>query len=332
MASSPQPGEKRKAEEISSDAPLDNIINIDPDGDLVLVVGADLVGSATSFFSVEKAVAFRADHRALMRASPVLKTKFDPKSDNHKPGTSEAGWTEHLPDGSPTGMKFLLLVAHAELSQVPVGQTFQEVYEIVSMAKRLQMLSLLKIRAKSWVTGDFPVAPLQFPLTSGTDAKTLIQAFWIGRGLGDEVLLTRVVNHVTNNSTIMNGHLHINGTDLESLDTRFSETSMGNNKKHEKLCERLALGSLLQQLGELNWWPLPDPENMSSVVTVDRQLGQIILSGFSETIPERLQKYHCDWTSNLKKQLASAKYQTVNFTGTFKEENLRNAALVGLSD
>ncbi|KAK7961662.1 uncharacterized protein PG986_002487 [Apiospora aurea] len=119
MASSPPPGEKRKAEEISSDAPLDNIINIDPDGDLVLVVGANHVGSSKSMYCVEKPVAFRIDYKALARASSPFKSSFDIKSDTYKPGTSEVGWTEHMPNCSPTGLKFLFLIAHAELSQLP---------------------------------------------------------------------------------------------------------------------------------------------------------------------------------------------------------------------
>ncbi|KAK7987100.1 hypothetical protein PG988_002088 [Apiospora saccharicola] len=218
MASSPQPGEKRKAEDISSDAPLDkdNIVNIDPNGDLVLVVGANLVGSSSTLLNVEKTVAFRVDYKTLARNSSDFRTTFDTKNDDYKPGTSEVGWTEHLPHDSPVGLEFLFLVAHyGGFSKVPGSQSLQEVFEITSMAYEYNMLSLLEGRAKSWFPHSlFSFAPVKFPVPS-TNASDLSKTFRIAYCLGNKSLLARVLEHIITGSYINNGHLTLYGEDLE---------------------------------------------------------------------------------------------------------------------
>ncbi|KAK7913898.1 hypothetical protein PG985_011601 [Apiospora marii] len=221
MASSPQPGEKRKVEDISSDAPLDNIVDIDDlGGDLVLVVGANLVGSNSTLFSVEKTVAFRVDYKTLSRKSSVFRAMFDNKSDNYKPGTSKVGWTEHLPDASPAGLKFLFLVAHyAGFSRVPNKQSLQEVYEIVEMASKYNLFSLLEGRARSWVHDGMSLnqAPLGSPVIQSASGSELAKRLSIAYGLGNRNLASESIKHIIRSSYIENGNLVVNGENLERL-------------------------------------------------------------------------------------------------------------------
>ncbi|KAK8017036.1 hypothetical protein PG993_015225 [Apiospora rasikravindrae] len=262
MASSPQPGEKRKAEEISSDAPLDNIVNIDPDGDLVLVVGADLVGSDATLFNVEKAVTFRVDYKALARTSLVFKAKFDTKRDDYKPGTSEVGWTEHLPQDSPSGLNFLFLIAHAKLNKVPEQQSFQEIYEIVEMTVRYDMFPLLKGRAKLWFSGGvfssvmlcggmFSTSRFSDIIAPNADAKTLSQTLGIGQGLGKQSMMIAVVNHIATHSQINNGQLYVNGENLEDGKFCFTQVQI-QLCKYQRLTALRAIsremGGFIQQL------------------------------------------------------------------------------------
>lgn len=207
-----------------SDAPLDNIVNIDPNGDLVLVVGANLVGSNSTWLSVEKTVAFRVDYKTLARNSSVFKTKFDTKNDHYKPGTSDVGWTEHLPLDSPVGLEFLFLVAHyGGFSKVPDDQSFQEVYEIVCMTVKYNMHPLLKGRAKSWLSTRSP----QIELHPATSVKTLWQTRSIAIGLGDGSLVQKVTHHIVHYGYINNGHLTVNEEDLEENSLNISSETIG---------------------------------------------------------------------------------------------------------
>ncbi|KAK8121786.1 hypothetical protein PG984_010456 [Apiospora sp. TS-2023a] len=229
MASSPQPGEKRKAEGISSDAPLDNIVDIDEiGGDLVLVVGADLVGSSSKLFNVEKTVAFRVDYKTLARNSSVFRTMFDTKSDNYKPGTSEVGWTEHLPDDSPAGLEFLFFIAHyGGFNKLPQKQSFQEVFEIAAMAYKYDMLSLLDGRAKSWFAQNpYDSAPIPSSLLVSSNVKTIQQALIIAWDLGKPSLFLGLTERVICDSYVSNGKLSLYGKHLEDPDFQISTASI----------------------------------------------------------------------------------------------------------
>ncbi|KAK8072951.1 hypothetical protein PG996_006299 [Apiospora saccharicola] len=236
-----------------SDAPLDNIVSIDPNGDLVLVVGANLVGSSSTMFNAEKTVAFRVDYRTLARNSSVFKTMFDTKSDNYKPGTSEFGWTEHLPDASPVGLEFLFLVAHyGGFSKVPDSQSLQEIYEIVEMALKYKMFNSLKGKAKPWFFGSYEgVAPNTFLITPSTSATELSKIRSIAITLGHRALTTRVIAYIISGSYIHNGHLHFDGEDLEDPKLDFSSSRI-RYLKHNRLkvlremCN--ALHSFMRQL------------------------------------------------------------------------------------
>lgn len=208
--------------DVFRDEPLANIEDIDPNGDLVLVIGADVVGTE-SLYNVEKAVAFRVDYRALARASPVFKDMFDTKNDNYKPGASDAGWTEHLPRDSPKGLKFLFQIAHGGISMLPHNQTLKQIFDIVDMAKKYQMISLLEFKSRSWSSNRRPGRrpPLQPAFTDLTSAKTLFKAFNIGRALVNVRLVENVSHHIVCWSRIVDGHLWYQEEDLENPDLRF---------------------------------------------------------------------------------------------------------------
>ncbi|KAK8133162.1 hypothetical protein PG999_001335 [Apiospora kogelbergensis] len=304
MVSRSKRGRKIKSETTSSDEPLPDIENIDPNGDLVLVVGADLVGYGSSLFTAKKTVAFRVDYKALTRASSVFKAMFDANSDDYKPGASDAGWTEHLPVDSPTGLRFLFLVAHAEVSKLPEGHSFQQVYEIIHMAESYDMVPLLKISARSWFfTGrpdpaslrgsfvrrtyfersPFQRLPLQLTLSDQTNAETLLKAYTIGLSLGNRSLINEVSKHIVQRSRIVDGHLWCEGKDLESFDLCFEVQWL----EFWKASRRDILGgmvsslkSFIDQLQGTDWYteycPHHGGQNMKGKLCAALALGSLI--------------------------------------------------------
>lgn len=150
---------------------------------------------------------------------------FGTKSDVCKPGTSEVGWTEHLPCASPVGLKFLLLVAHfGGHRKVTEIQSFQDVYEIVGMARKYRMLSLLNGKAKSWFSDSlspvpvslFASVPISLSVPESSKARVLYQTLQIAYTVGNKALATKVIEHLVSRSYIKNGHLTLlNGEDLE---------------------------------------------------------------------------------------------------------------------
>ncbi|KAK6860673.1 hypothetical protein PG995_004309 [Apiospora arundinis] len=207
MASSPKTGEKRKATAISAE-PLIDIVDIDPNGDLILVIGADLAGKKLTLMQAEKPAAFRVDYKTLARHSSIqpIQPQADPANQSRAPSTFEAGGTLRLPKASPTGWEFLLRLAHGQVGKVPEQQTFQDIYEILCTAFDTQMLPLLKDRIPSWFSsaGDATVVPpLQCDFTDATSAIDLAKAHRIGFHLGNESLITKVWKHIIFHSTLM---------------------------------------------------------------------------------------------------------------------------------
>ena len=87
------------------------IEDIDPEGDLVLHVGAE-------FGYVPRPARFRVSRVALRLASPVWKVMFTGKF-------AEATAEEvTLPEDSSAGVRILLLIAHLQFKKVPKYPTY----------------------------------------------------------------------------------------------------------------------------------------------------------------------------------------------------------------
>ncbi|KAK8064445.1 hypothetical protein PG994_007083 [Apiospora phragmitis] len=266
------------------------------------------------------------------------------------------------------------LAMHALWEMLPEKENLQEIHEIARTARDFEMLPLLKIRAKLWLSDDI-LTPLQVQIPDSATAKTLSQIHGIGLSLGIESLVNRVQEYVIYRSQVANGHLYVQGEDLQDpkLDfgiafTVFWRTHRLNflrsifgmvrefieqlrdikpllpshkcphhrsQKVEERMCEGLALGSLLKGLTERHYERLPehgmDLEDGWSMMAVKMSLSSINIQGYSDTIPRRHRKYTCDWTSEFQKRIQTVTRLRCTMGGSLRDHVLERGSLVGLN-
>jgi hypothetical protein len=113
---------------------------MDPDGDLLLRVGAELPGVQTTDFRVCSA--------AMRRASQVWKSMlFGPWSEaKPKKGT----WVVNLPEDNPTALLVILTIIHGRFSDVPRGMWLPQLYDVLIALDKYDLMGLIQPWYKYW--------------------------------------------------------------------------------------------------------------------------------------------------------------------------------------
>lgn len=110
---------------------------LDGDADLHLIVGRDLMEAKTTKISVcSKTVA---------RISPVLRIML--RGNFHESKSNQAGdedWVVELPEDDPSAMLVLMSIAHSDFQRVPSSPHVKEVYGILVVAEKYDMLRTLQ--------------------------------------------------------------------------------------------------------------------------------------------------------------------------------------------
>ncbi|CAP65509.1 uncharacterized protein PODANS_6_10050 [Podospora anserina S mat+] len=112
-----------------------HIEEIDPDGDLVLHVGADSDPTPRTF---------RVDPAALRRASPVFKAMLFGPSAESKPAGEQ--WLVSLPEDDPDDFEIILQIVHCQfhVRRIPRKlMTRKAVYGLLLLTDKYQMTHLL---------------------------------------------------------------------------------------------------------------------------------------------------------------------------------------------
>lgn len=109
----------------TSDTPSQTIHDIDPSGDLVLIVGSDgLYNGVDGVVGVGVVASFRIHSGNLCRASSVFRTMLTGSFREARRYTDSEQWTVELPDDDPTAFGILLMIIHSHFRQSPLGHKY----------------------------------------------------------------------------------------------------------------------------------------------------------------------------------------------------------------
>lgn len=125
-----------------TDKDSSTITDIDPDGDLTLVVGSD--SKKTSFLVCSK---------SLSRSSPFWKTLlYGPFAER----TEGRRWTVELPGDDPNAMEIILRLVHGSCHKIP-KVNINLAFEVTVLTNKYEMTHCLWPCAKQWLS-DVPVS------------------------------------------------------------------------------------------------------------------------------------------------------------------------------
>ncbi|KAI1850399.1 hypothetical protein JX266_004257 [Neoarthrinium moseri] len=204
------PIEVAEAEPCTSHAGcLPQPVDIDNDGDLVLIVGHDeciddLRVNCQTAYDLHKPRAFRVDSRAIARASRVFKRMlFGGFAESRKPESAGESWTVRLPVDTPGAMEVILRIMHGQVHLVPMFDPLDSkhgssslVYYITILTDKYDLTTLLRPWANNWLR-LFPTCKLSLrrfrfdTYVSESDLDnnlyySLMDWLWISWELGSE--------------------------------------------------------------------------------------------------------------------------------------------------
>ncbi|KAG8157355.1 hypothetical protein KVR01_012739 [Diaporthe batatas] len=157
------------------------LVKIDPDGDLTLVVGS-------------KKTHFLVCSKALSRSAPFWKRCLYGQFKEAKP-EGEQKWIVEFPEDNPSAMNYILLLTHALGHKLPEVD-LKLAFEITVLTNKYDMTQLLWPVARSWLDDLEPPAPDE------SDDDTVIpqlQWLWVAKELGgiEEYIKTSVdLSHI----------------------------------------------------------------------------------------------------------------------------------------
>ena len=116
---------------------------LDDNGDLKLVVGGADGESTRQIFIVCS--------RTLSRASTVFKRMlYGQFKESASTSRAEGQWTVHLPEDDPATMKLALAILHALFDRVPGTLDLNQLYELLILLDKWDMMLIVKPWAKIW--------------------------------------------------------------------------------------------------------------------------------------------------------------------------------------
>jgi hypothetical protein len=136
---------------------------IDPDGDLLLVIGAEIYAGPADRFRVCSAAMRRA-------CQPWKSMLFGPW---HEAKPAHGDWVVQLPEDDPGAMSILLLIVHGRVAEVPERPSLDELQELVQVADKYDLLHILQPWTRCWEDGV-----LDRIYRKGEDLITCIHLAW----------------------------------------------------------------------------------------------------------------------------------------------------------
>ena len=118
-------------------------ILLDPDGDLLLHVGTNLV-----FFVTPRV--FKVCSAALRRASPVWKAMLVGPFTEAKPAQGE--WVVELPEDNPDMLHVLLGLLHGVFGDIPLTVSLAVLHGVLIVAEKYAMVHLLRPVVNAWAS------------------------------------------------------------------------------------------------------------------------------------------------------------------------------------
>ncbi|KAH7162064.1 hypothetical protein B0J13DRAFT_668855 [Dactylonectria estremocensis] len=150
----------------------------DPDGDLVLCVGAQ-VDDAEQEFLVSSVT--------LRRVSPVFKRMLFGRFREAKP--AEGDWVVSLPEDEAAPLRVLLNIVHSCFKAVPQQPAVPQIYEIMVVAHKYDMKAVIRPYAEDWLNA----AAAEQDSESGDTIAMLTHVAW---EFGDEQLFEKMVTRL----------------------------------------------------------------------------------------------------------------------------------------
>lgn len=182
--------------------------DIDPRGDLVLIVGRELepepaVGGRKAPEPDEpEPIAFRVCSRTVARASaPFDAMLFRGFSESIRPEPSETEptedppkWTVRLPDDDPGAMRFLLATIHGRFDDLDLGifentGGLRNLYRVAVLTDKYDMTGALR----PWAVH---LTQLLESIVLDLDALDLEKALWVSWELGSETAFRRAIHEL----------------------------------------------------------------------------------------------------------------------------------------
>lgn len=136
-------------------------IVMDPDGDLKLIVG-------------QKEITFLVDARSLRRQSPVFKAML---FGSFREAVQGPDWTVPLPEDDPIAFELILNTIHGNLNRLPSKIEVADLYNMVVLANKYDMIECLATRARQWYAQHRN--PHRLPDRSVETVCEAIQQLWI---------------------------------------------------------------------------------------------------------------------------------------------------------
>nr|CAF06009.1 related to nuclear pore protein [Neurospora crassa] len=188
-----------------STLPHGNVINIDPEGDLLLDVGGD------EDSGLSQPQRLRVCSFALRRHSPVWKQMLFGPWKESKPANAESEvWIVELPDDPFRPMQIVLDIIHGRFSKIPRSLGLDELYKLVILTNKYDMTETLRPWCADWAhiaRGD---------LSSADTLKSLFIAW----ELGDEDLFALRIEEISVNTSLEAESL------FKPMEIRFNKTSV----------------------------------------------------------------------------------------------------------
>lgn len=131
--------------DLSAPSRPDDIVLIDPDGDLILLVGSGRNNMKPAFF--------RVCASTLRRASPFWKAMLFGPWKESKPADGTDSWIVDLPKDDPKHLRVLLDIVHSNISAVPERPHYTSgLAGIVILADKFQMIRHLRPWSNGWAS------------------------------------------------------------------------------------------------------------------------------------------------------------------------------------
>ncbi|KAK4193210.1 hypothetical protein QBC35DRAFT_543089 [Podospora australis] len=119
-----------------------SLYEMDPDGDLLLIVGNPTIMSP-NVGSEEAAATFRVCSSALRRQSPVWKAMLFGPWKESKP-TDGSEWIVKLPNDKLSAMKVLLAIVHGRFEDIPGPMSIFQLDDLVILLDKYDMFKIIR--------------------------------------------------------------------------------------------------------------------------------------------------------------------------------------------
>lgn len=183
----------------TSDMPSQTIHDIDPNGDLVLIVGSDgPYNGVDGVVGVGVVASFRIHSGNLCRASSVFRAMLTGSFREARRRTDSEQWTVELPDDDPTAFGLLLMIIHSHFDKVPSAIDIQALYDITILTDKYDMTAILRPWASTWLLSinrereDPRGLTCLRPINREGDKRVI----WIAWELGDMTLFEQMANRL----------------------------------------------------------------------------------------------------------------------------------------